>query len=508
MGKMFDKIKSLLPSRRKIIQLYFALLYNANLKGFANGNVYRVETKNFCVPGINCYSCPGAVAACPLGSLQGAFSSGKSTVYYMGGILLLFGVLFGRLICGYACPFGLFQELFYKIKTPKIKKNVITRILSYLKYLILVVFVFVIPIIYAFREVPLPAFCKYICPAGTIEGGVSLLANKVNDSYFSMLGPIFTWKFVLLISFIVGTVFVFRLFCRFFCPLGALYGLFNRFSLFGIKLDMSKCTHCDLCVRSCKMDVKRVGDHECISCGECISVCPTNAISWKGSVFKLPPNDIPKTEANTVQPAPASKKRRIIQTVSAVLMVAVLVFAVVCYWNDPANDVQELPVESNGQDVAPDAPPLGNTVGSTCYSYPLERIDTEGLTGETVDPVGFGKVTVINFWGTWCTPCVAELPHFDSIAEEYDDKVAVLAIHTHLVYETAFDYIKNNYPQSKIIFAKDWDNSDRADYHGILGGRDAYPYTVIIDAEGVITDVFMTSVTHSELKAAVEKAIS
>ena len=205
---MIRKIKKYMPTKRKIMQLYFALLFNANLKGFVSGNIYKGQSKQFCVPGINCYSCPGAIGACPLGSLQGSFSADKSTIYYVCGILLLYSVMFGRMICGWLCPFGLIQELLYKIPTPKLKKSPVTRVLSYLKYVILVFFVFIVPITYAFRDTPLPTFCKYICPAGTIEGGLALLANEVNASYFSMLGPLFTWKFLVMVSIVVGVPLV------------------------------------------------------------------------------------------------------------------------------------------------------------------------------------------------------------------------------------------------------------------------------------------------------------
>ena len=57
---MIQKIKKYIPTKRKIMQLYFALLFNANLKGFVSGNIYKGQSKQFCVPGINCYSCPGA----------------------------------------------------------------------------------------------------------------------------------------------------------------------------------------------------------------------------------------------------------------------------------------------------------------------------------------------------------------------------------------------------------------------------------------------------------------
>ena len=133
---MWNKIKKWIPSKRKIMQLYFALLFNANAKGFAEGKIFRGSSKSLCIPGLNCYSCPGAVGACPLGSLQGSFAAGKSTVFYVFGILMLFGLALGRTICGWLCPFGLIQELLYKIKTPKLKKSRVTRLLSYLKYVI------------------------------------------------------------------------------------------------------------------------------------------------------------------------------------------------------------------------------------------------------------------------------------------------------------------------------------------------------------------------------------
>jgi hypothetical protein len=128
MKNVFNKLKALIPSKRKLIQLYAALLFNANIKGFVTGKIYKGGSKNICAPGINCYSCPGAVGACPLGSLQNALGSSQHRApFYVIGILLLYGLLLGRFICGFLCPFGLIQELVYKINTPKLKKNKVTR---------------------------------------------------------------------------------------------------------------------------------------------------------------------------------------------------------------------------------------------------------------------------------------------------------------------------------------------------------------------------------------------
>ena len=471
------------------MQLYFALLFNANLKGFVNGSLYKGSTKKFCAPGINCYSCPGAIGACPLGTMQGALSAdSKSTLFYVGGIALLYCILFGRMICGWLCPFGLIQELLHKIPTPKLKKSPVTRLLSYLKYVILVVFVLIIPISYAIKDLPLPAFCKYICPAGTIEGGLGLLAHKVNESYFSMLGPLFTWKFLLMVSIVVGCVFVFRLFCRFICPLGALYGLFNKLSIFGIKLDTQKCTDCGLCRAKCKVDIRHVGDQECVSCGECIDVCPTKAIQWKGSGIFLKKNDIE-------DPDKRKKAKTVTRIISLVLMLAVLVGAIAYYWNDGTAVTAE----------------QGYEIGDLCYSQSLPIIDSNGIQSQTVDPTKTGEITIINFWGTWCGPCKAELPYFDQIAAEYADSVTVVAIHTNMIADTAPAYIAENYPNSQIIFACDIALDDMGlygEYYTALGGRDAYPYTVIIDEDGIIVASFVSSVEYEELKQVIEMQLN
>ena len=483
MNKFIRLLQSLRPTRRKIIQLYTALLFNANAKGFISGSIYQGTSKVACIPGLNCYSCPGAVGACPLGSLQGSFSADKSTIYYVGGILLLYCILFGRMICGWLCPFGLIQELLYKIKTPKLKKGPVTRILSYFKYVILIFFVFVIPIAYAFRDTPFPAFCKYICPAGTLEGGISLLANKVNDSYFSMLGPIFTWKFLLLVSIVVACIFIFRMFCRFICPLGALYGLFNKISVFGITVDNDKCTNCGLCANQCKMDIKTIGDSECISCGECIRYCPTKAIRWKC---------IKTTEQNPAN-ITHKKARKITKIISAVLMLTLLVTSIGYFWNESSNKAS-----------------YGTAIGDLCYSADLPIVTPDGVSKETINPTKTGKITIINFWGTWCTPCVKELPYFDQIANEYKDTVSVVAIHSSASKETSPGYVKEHYPNSDLIFANDIpDENDtfNGKYYLNLGGSGAYPYTVIIDENGIIQEIFVKALHYEDLKNAVDNII-
>lgn len=258
--------------KRRYIQLVCAVLYNCHFTGFVTGRIYKGDVKGVCVPGLNCYSCPGAIGACPLGSLQGAIAnSAYKLPFYMLGTLMLFGVLLGRMICGFLCPFGLIQELVFKLPLPKFKKSKVTRTLSYLKYLILAVFVIGIPLTKL-----MPGFCKYICPAGTLLAGIPLVSMNANLQ--GMVGWLFTWKvFALAVCLLLCSV-CFRAFCRFICPLGAIYSFFHPIAFFGMKVDKEKCTGCNACIRYCKMDTLRVGDRECIHCGECKKVCPQDAI--------------------------------------------------------------------------------------------------------------------------------------------------------------------------------------------------------------------------------------
>lgn len=266
-------------ANRTIIQTLTAFIYNANLPGFFTGKIWTGSSKSICVPGLNCYSCPGALGACPIGSFQSSLSGVALKIpFYVLGTMILFGLLLGRVICGWLCPFGFLQELLYKIPTAKLQKNHFTFMLTKLKYFIGVLFVILLPLaFYIFTGVGSPTFCKYICPAGTFEAALPLLSTT--PTLRNSIGFLFSWKALILIITIVTSIYIYRPFCRFLCPLGAFYGFFNKFSLFGIQVDELKCIGCDACIRKCKMDCYKVGDKECINCGECINVCPTTAIS-------------------------------------------------------------------------------------------------------------------------------------------------------------------------------------------------------------------------------------
>ncbi len=509
MKKIIQWFKNRIPTKRRLIQLYAALLFNANLKGFATGKIYKGPVKNICTPGLNCYSCPGASGACPLGALQNSLaSSGKTAPYYMFSIILLYGLLFGRWICGFLCPFGLIQELLHKIPTPKLKKNKFTRVLSYFKYVILVFFVILLPIAYAFRNFPLPGFCKYICPAGTLEGAMGLLSNRVNESYLRMLGPLFTWKFLLMVSILVASVFMFRFFCRFLCPLGALYGLFNRISLVGVKVDHASCTDCGLCVGKCKMDIKRVGDTECIQCGECMSACPTDAIQWKGSKILLPKNEIDtpsnaEGEDPTIAQRKHTRRHTIVKATVAALM-AIVLCGTLLYYNVFDKDVKD-PLPPTEEQTT-NKPSVGTSVGKT---FPSISVDVAGsdATLDVQELNAQGRVVVLNFWYTTCGPCLKELPYFYQAANDYKDQVSIAAIHIDQANVDPIDFISNasGHPEwNDGSMTIGWDTGA---VFSTLFSMDAYPTTIVINADGVITDIFAGSLENEELVTAIEKAL-
>lgn len=269
--------------KRHIIQAIAAFLQNAHITGFFSGNIYQGPGKNVCVPGLNCYSCPGAVGSCPIGSLQAVVGgSGRNISYYVTGLILLFGVLFGRLICGFLCPFGFLQDLLHKISIPKpTMPRKLDKMLRWLKYVMLVG-VLTLPVIFTDPfGIGVPYFCKYICPVGTLEGGIPLLLT--NESLRGAVGFLFSWKMGILIVILLASILIYRPFCKYLCPLGGAYGILNKCSLCQMKVEEDACTECGACVRECEMGVdvlKNINSAECIRCGKCANRCPQNAIHY------------------------------------------------------------------------------------------------------------------------------------------------------------------------------------------------------------------------------------
>ena len=277
-----DKKKRTNEWKRHGVQALWALLTNSYLLGFAQGKIYRGKWKNLCVPGLNCYSCPGALGACPIGAMQAVIGSWNfKFAFYVAGFLMFVGALMGRFVCGWLCPFGLFQDLLYKIPFPKkIKVVPGDKLLRKLKYVILVVFVILLPMFLVdILGQGAPYFCKLICPAGTLEGGIPLVL--LNKSMRSAVGWLYAWKNVLLVATVILSVLVYRPFCKYICPLGAVYSVFNPISIFRYRVDKDTCVNCGACAKVCNMQVNPVenANHpECIRCGACKHACPVKAI--------------------------------------------------------------------------------------------------------------------------------------------------------------------------------------------------------------------------------------
>ncbi len=259
--------------KRRLIQFAATILTNPLAANFFGGKIYRGDLKNFCAPGLNCWSCPAATFSCPIGALQAVAGAGGKFSFYTAGFVILIGLLLGRIVCGFLCPFGLIQELLDKIPSPKI---FLPRRLTRIKYFLLIIFVLILPVATKFGE---PTFCEYICPAGTLEAGLPLIAT--HEEFRGVLGNLFALKIFILLVVIGGSIFVHRFFCRVMCPLGAIYGLLNKYSFYQINFSADKCIGCGCCKKICPLDLdptKECNSAECVRCLRCKKICPAKAL--------------------------------------------------------------------------------------------------------------------------------------------------------------------------------------------------------------------------------------
>ena len=248
---------------RRIAQLGSLVAYNS----------YFFSALKACpVPGLNCYACPLAVGACPIGSLQ-HFMIIERIPFFLIGFFTLIGGLIGRMVCGWLCPIGWLQEMIHKIPSPKWRIKF--RPLRYLKYIILVGLVLIIPYV-----TKAPWFSK-LCFVGTLEAGIPLAL--FDGSIRSMIGTLFFVKLAITLVLLGLFVFVKRPFCRFLCPLGAIYSVFNRFSYFHLDVADS-CNNCNRCQDICPVDLKvyeEPNSTECIRCLECTTCESVNFCAGK-----------------------------------------------------------------------------------------------------------------------------------------------------------------------------------------------------------------------------------
>lgn len=244
------------------------------------------------------------------------------TVY--GGLLLSLAIIiptvfFGRFFCSWICPLGITNQIVSQLPPVLRKKDVIAnnryREIYYLKYVILLV------------SLGLAVFG--VMQVGLLDP-ITIMMRSVSFSVFPALNwagaPMFMKQPYFYAGWFVGFLFlaiilanriITRFWCRALCPLGALLGLFAKMSLFRIRRDPDKCIDCDKCLTACQgaadpHSLLRVA--ECHVCLNCISDCPTNAISY---AF-LP-------EPLTQRPSPDLTRRQIIGAAAAGIAAAPMV---------------------------------------------------------------------------------------------------------------------------------------------------------------------------------------
>ena len=265
------------------IQALYTIVTNGYAYGYLNGKIYKGPLKYACVPGLNCYSCPGAFGSCPMGALQAALNERKVQVpFAVLGFLFIFGSIFGRFVCGWLCPFGLLQDLLHKIPIfHKKKKLPYHEVFKYGKYVVLFGLVIVGSSFVFTGLTKVPAFCKYLCPSGTFMGAIALLT--ANADLRAQVGGLFGWKAIVLVTVLVLSIKIYRPFCQYLCPLGAVYGWFNKFSLVQIRWEKDSCTNCKSCQRACPIELapeKISVSTECIKCGKCVDACKAGCLEF------------------------------------------------------------------------------------------------------------------------------------------------------------------------------------------------------------------------------------
>jgi len=250
---------------RRLIQFVSLLVVNSSF-------LVGLGARGVCFPVLNCWACPAAAFACPLGALQNAVADARVIVVlplYILGSMIAVSAIFGRMMCGWLCPFGLFQELVGRLNR---RPWTLPRWTGYLKYAVLVGLVIVVPYLTG-----IPWFCK-LCPQGALEGGI--LQPLLHAELRPLIGSWWYIKIAILLGVMLAAVFYRRPFCHAVCPLGALFSLFNRISLVRLRFEAEKCTDCGWCVQHCPQGIdprRDLDSHLCIGCLECAK-CPFDAI--------------------------------------------------------------------------------------------------------------------------------------------------------------------------------------------------------------------------------------
>lgn len=224
-------------------------------------------------PFFYCYGCPAAAFACPIGTFQ-HYAILEQFPFYALGAIGVFGLALGRFWCGWGCPFGTVQDLVSLVR--RRDDAIRVRRVPWLKFLVLALVIFI-----AWIAVD-TLFCK-VCPAGSLFAAIP---QRFVSSELSF-GTFFYVHLATLAIVLVAFLLIGRFWCRYLCPLGAIFGAFNRVSILKMKVDFSKCERCGDCLKVCPTAIEKLEEIEnctdCIRCGKCIESCDNHAVRIAGS---------------------------------------------------------------------------------------------------------------------------------------------------------------------------------------------------------------------------------
>ena len=250
-GKLGTR-SSRLVRRRWLVQAGFLAVWLIPLRLF-----------NVCGAVFHCYACPLALFACPIG-VTAQFSALHVFPFMAVGTLLVVGGMVGAFVCGWACPFGFMQDLAAKARTCRYE---LPAWAGHFRYVVLVGAVLAIPFLWGEGHA---LFICRVCPAGALEGAIpAKVEQALANQPINEINNIKIWVTV----FVVAGMFVkFRPWCTLLCPLGAIFGLFNRWSALYLRFIPERCTSCKLCHTQCRVGLepdRRANDPRCIRCLEC-----------------------------------------------------------------------------------------------------------------------------------------------------------------------------------------------------------------------------------------------